>query len=164
MRIIKLLIVLVFIQFHPAAYEKAMATELLLAEVASKNIDPSAYLVSEKLDGVRAIWNGKDLRFRSGNIVPAPAWFIAALPNSALDGELWLARGQFEALSGMVRTYPPDDQDWRQIQYQVFELPNAAGTFAQRYQRLQEIVAATKFAQLHVIAQKQLLSNVQLRE
>lgn len=100
MQIVKLLILLVLMQLLPSIYARAGGNDLLLAEVGSKNIDPSAYLVSEKLDGVRAIWDGKVLRFRSGNTVPAPTWFTDALPNSPLDGELWLARGQFEALSG----------------------------------------------------------------
>ena len=47
-------------------------------------IDPANYLVSEKYDGVRAIWDGKTLRFRSGRAVNAPAWFIAKLPAQAL--------------------------------------------------------------------------------
>ncbi len=163
MKIIKLLALLMLMQIIPGVFKQARASELLLAEVASKSIDPTGYLVSEKLDGVRAIWDGKVLRFRSGNVVPAPAWFNNALPTSPLDGELWLARGQFEALSGMVRRYPPKDQDWQQIQYQVFELPNTSGSFAQRYQRLLKIVAAAKFSQLHVLEQKKLRSNAQLQ-
>ena len=49
------------------------APQLLLAHVAGDDIDPAPYLISEKLDGVRAYWDGKTLRFRSGNIVNAPA-------------------------------------------------------------------------------------------
>lgn len=50
---------------------------IVLAEVYRKSIDPSKYLVSEKYDGVRAIWSGHDLRFRSGNRINAPLWFTA---------------------------------------------------------------------------------------
>lgn len=162
MKMIKRLILLVFTALNLSFYAHADA-ELLLAEVADKNIEPSAYLVSEKLDGVRAIWDGKILRFRSGNTIPAPAWFIKTLPKTPLDGELWLARGQFDALSGIVRTSPPNDADWRAIGYWVFELPNAAGSFADRYQRLQQIVAAAKFSQLHLVEQRAIASNSQLR-
>src|SRR5512145_1134011 len=81
----------------------AEAPAILLAEVYRDQIDVTRYLVSEKLDGVRAIWDGERLRFRSGRDIKAPAWFIAGLPKTPLDGELWLGRGRFEALSGIVR-------------------------------------------------------------
>lgn len=162
MKIIKLLILLAFALANSLCAYASSSAELL-AEVAAKNIDPSGYLVSEKLDGVRAIWDGKVLRFRSGNTVPAPAWFLAALPIESLDGELWLARGQFEALSGIVRTFPPNDQDWRRVRYEVFELPNAPGSFTQRYAHLQEIVAAAKFAQLRAVPQRALQTNAELQ-
>ena len=162
MKTIRLLILLVFALANPLCVY-ASSSAVLLAEVATKNIDPSGYLVSEKLDGVRAIWDGKVLRFRSGNSVPAPAWFLGSLPNKPLDGELWLARGRFEELSGIVRTFPPNDQHWRRVRYEVFELPNAPGSFTQRYAQLQEIIAAAKFAQLHAVPQRRLRSNAQLQ-
>ena len=88
---------------------------LLLAERYQGGIDVSQYWVSEKLDGVRAYWDGKQLRFRSGNVIQAPAWFTAALPPHPLDGELWLGRGTFERLSGIVRRDTPDDAEWRKV-------------------------------------------------
>jgi DNA ligase 1 len=127
------------------------APPLLLAHVASDDIDPSAYLISEKLDGVRAYWDGRTLRFRSGNTINAPAWFIAKLPPQILDGELWLGRGRFEELSGMVRTEIPEDDAWRQIKYMIFELPEAPGTFAQRYQNIRAIVRRTNWPQLQAV-------------
>jgi len=162
MKLFKRLIFLAFTTLNLLAHAQA-STELLLAEVAEKSIEPSAYLVSEKLDGVRAIWDGKVLRFRSGNTVPAPAWFTSSLPKIPLDGELWLARGQFEALSGIVRTFPPNDLDWRKVRYEIFELPNAPGSFTDRYRRLHEIITAAKFPQLHLVEQRILTSNQQLR-
>jgi DNA ligase-1 len=117
----------------------ADAPALLLAERYQGGIDVSQYWVSEKLDGVRAHWDGRQLRFRSGNPIPAPAWFIAALPAHPLDGELWLGRGSFDRLSGIVRRNIPDDAEWRQVRYKVFELPEAAGTFSERMKQLQAL-------------------------
>ena len=54
------------------------------------------HLDSEKLDGVRAVEDGRVLRIRSGNVINAPQWFIDELPKVPLDGELWLGRGQIE--------------------------------------------------------------------
>ena len=53
---------------------------ILLAEVYRTQVDVSQYLVSEKLDGVRAIWDGQTLRFRSGKTINAPRWFVDGLP------------------------------------------------------------------------------------
>jgi DNA ligase-1 len=129
------------------------APALLLANELGPQVDPAKYLVSEKYDGVRAIWDGQVLRFRSGRAVNAPPWFIAKLPAQALDGELWLARGRFEALSGIVRKTEPQDDEWRQIKYMIFELPNTSGTFAERAQRIEEIIAGTHWPQLIAVEQ-----------
>lgn len=126
---------------------------LLLAKVLGPQVDPAAYLVSEKFDGVRAHWDGKVLSFRSGREVAAPRWFLDHLPPQALDGELWLDRGRFEELSGFVRKTEPVDAEWRQIRYLVFELPQAPGSFSERARRIQEIVAATAWPQLLAVDQ-----------
>ena len=91
----------------------APPVSLLLAGVWGDQIDPSPYLVSEKYDGVRALWDGQGLRFRSGRAVIAPAWFTAALPAQPLDGELWLGRQRFDALSSIVRNASPQDALWQ---------------------------------------------------
>lgn len=131
----------------------------LLARSAPPDIDPSGYLVSEKLDGVRALWDGEVLRFRSGRTVAAPAWFLAALPALALDGELWMGRRSFERLSGAVRRQQPDDAEWRQIRYAVFELPTAGGRFAERAQRL----ASLKGGVIEPVEQRQVPDHKRLK-
>lgn len=126
-----------FLLLWSGTVRAADAPALLLAERYQGGIDVSHYWVSEKLDGVRAYWDGQELRFRSGNLIKAPAWFIAALPAHPLDGELWLGRGSFARLSGIVRRNIPDDAEWRQIRYKLFELPDAPGTFSERVIQLQ---------------------------
>ena len=133
-----LLLLLPAIALSAAAVEPP---DLLLARQYRAGVDVSAYWVSEKLDGVRAIWDGRQLRFRSGNRVPAPGWFIEALPEQPLDGELWLGRGTFDRLSATVRRDPPDDAEWRQVRYMIFELPGAPGTFTERLERLKSLFA-----------------------
>lgn len=126
---------------------------LLLAEVYRQDIDPRDYLISEKLDGVRAIWNGRELLFRSGQPVPAPDWFIRALPASALDGELWAGRQRFEWLSGIVRKTTPVDAEWRAVRYMIFELPDGEGDFRRRATRIREIVAQSGLDWLQAVEQ-----------
>lgn len=137
---------------------------ILLANVLSAEVDPSRYLVSEKFDGVRAIWDGVELRFRSGRTITAPKWFLDKLPAQKLDGELWLGRGRFEQLSGMVRKSDPLDEDWRQIKYLIFELPDAAGTFEMRAARIREIVAAAQWPQLMAVEQTRGTTRTALRD
>jgi hypothetical protein len=73
-----------------------------LAGIYAGQVDPARCFVSEKYDGVRALWDGRVLRHRSGRAVSAPPSFIASLPAVPLDGELWLGRGRFDALSARV--------------------------------------------------------------
>jgi DNA ligase-1 len=142
----------------------ANAPALLLANELGPHVDPAKYLVSEKFDGARALWDGRDLRFRSGRPVNAPAWFVAKLPAEPLDGELWLGRGQFETLSGIVRKTEAQDDEWRQIKYMIFELPNATGTFAERAQRIKEIVARAKWPQLVAVEQFRVADRAVLKK
>lgn len=129
------------------------ALPLLLAHEADDRIDPTGWLVSEKLDGVRAVWDGQQLRFRSGRRVPAPAWFLARLPRMPLDGELWLGRGRFDELSGLVRRTAPSEAAWREVRYMLFELPGAHGTFAERAHALSRLAERTATASLQAVAQ-----------
>ena len=119
-------------------YAAPIAPALLLAQPWVSKQSPLGYLVSEKLDGVRAYWDGVRLCTRQGLRIAAPPWFTQALPaHQALDGELWMGRQRFEALSSVVRRQQPDDAAWRPIRYMLFELPHGQGTFAARYEQLQ---------------------------
>lgn len=137
----------------------ATALEPLLARSAPMDIDPTPYLVSEKLDGVRALWDGETLRFRSGRRIAAPAWFLAALPEPALDGELWMGRRRFEALSATVRRAQPVEAEWRRLRYHVFELPAGEGRFEQRAERLRALAGEVVVPVEHW----RLASNAQLQ-
>lgn len=126
---------------------------LLLAVEADPGLDPAGFLVSEKLDGVRAHWDGSRLCTRGGIEVAAPDGFLQRLPAVALDGELWLGRGRFEAVSGLVRRQRPHDAAWRALRYMVFELPGAWGSFAERAAILQRVAAAADWPGLQAVPQ-----------
>ncbi len=140
-----------------ASWAARQEAPLQLARSAPADIDPTGFLVSEKLDGVRAWWDGSRLRFRSGLPVIAPQWFTAKLPAGvALDGELWMGRGRFEELSGAVRRYAALDTEWRQIRYALFDLPGAEGRFGQRAARLVSIAREARFEPLQAVQQREL--------
>lgn len=73
------------------------ATAVMLAEKYDEDFSKvKGWLMSEKLDGVRCYWNGKQMYTRGKNIIEAPDWFLKLLPeNLALDGELWTKRDDF---------------------------------------------------------------------
>ena len=142
----------------------ALATPaLMLARNWQAGLDSRAYLVREKLDGVRAYWDGKVLQFKSGRVIAAPAWFTAALPKTALDGELWLGQHSFDRLSGIVRRTVPVDAEWREVRYMVFDLPGASGTFAQRSVRLVALLESSAIDWLRPVAQSRVADGVALQ-
>lgn len=65
---------------------------VLLAHKWEPHIDVTGWWLSEKLDGVRAYWDGSRFLSRLGNEFLAPQWFVASLPETPLDGELWVGR------------------------------------------------------------------------
>lgn len=135
------------------AWSRPSAPALLLAQEAPDNVEPAGYLVSEKLDGVRAWWDGRRLWFRSGLPIAAPGWFLQSLPTRPLDGELWLGRGRFDAVAAAVRRQVPVDAEWRSIRYLAFELPGAPGSFAQRVALLHGIALRQASAPFGVVDQ-----------
>ena len=145
---------------RPAAATQAPA--LLLAREWPADADPAGYLVSEKFDGVRALWDGRALRLRGGGEVAAPRWFLDRLPAVPLDGELWLGRGRFEAVAGLVKRRQADDSAWRALTYQLFELPAAGGRFDQRAQALARLCLELAWPQLQAAAQEPVLDRAAL--
>lgn len=150
--------------FVPALAAVPPAPTLLLAERYRDDIDVSRYWVSEKLDGVRASWDGRALQFRSGNPVPAPKWFLDALPKQPLDGELWLGRGSFDQLSAIVRRQAPVDAEWRRVRYMIFELPGAPGSFTDRVEQIKLVTAAANLPWLQAVTQFRLSNAAALQK
>lgn len=135
----------------------------MLASVFHAGIDTvGAYLVSEKLDGVRARWDGRRLLTRSGNPIDAPAWFTLGWPAHAMDGELWHGRGQFQRTSDLVRSFRRDDDAWREVRFMAFDLPADGAGFARRSTRLRSLVMAADSPALAVVAQHHLRDHVAL--
>lgn len=112
---------------------------VLLAESWDGVADVSGWWISEKLDGVRAYWDGSKFISRLGNSYEAPDWFTAGLPNVPLDGELWLERKQFSRTISIVRRKDKSDH-WKQIRYVIFDAPALKEPFEKRMKYLQEVL------------------------
>jgi DNA ligase-1 len=112
---------------------------VLLAHAWENNFDLTNWYLSEKLDGVRAYWNGKELLSRNGNKYYAPDWFTCTLPNEPLDGELWIARKSFQLTSSIVRRQDGSG-DWKKVTYRVFDVPKQTSPFEERQKYLHELL------------------------
>src|SRR5229473_1809378 len=132
------------------ASSQVQAPPLLLAESWDASTDPAGWWLSEKLDGVRAYWDGKQFLSRQGNLYHAPDWFVAGLPTVPLDGELWLGRKQFQRAVSIVRRQDRSDH-WKQIKFLIFDAPAVDAEFEQRLRFLQDLVTkqSLEYVQAH---------------
>lgn len=135
---------------------------LALANRYHDNIDISRYLISEKLDGVRAYWDGKHLYTRNGNKINAPEGFTKGWPAVKLDGELWIARGLFERVSGIVRRRHPALEDWKPIRFMVFDLHDSVLAFTDRLERMKVLIDSAGSVHLELIEQVEVNSKAAL--
>jgi DNA ligase-1 len=149
------LLLLLCLLAPPLPAPAATPPRLMLATSYHAGIDVADYWVSEKLDGVRGRWDGQRLRTRSGLPIDPPAWFTANWPVVPIDGELWIGRGRFEAISALVRAPVADDMAWRQVRFMVFDLPADGGRFELRVLRMRTLLRNAGIAWLRPITQFQ---------
>ncbi len=96
-------------------------------EIQKKNFN--GYLMSEKLDGVRGIWEAGKFKTRQDNPIHTPSYFTYNFPSFKLDGELWIARAKFDEVSALIRSDSLDSSLWKSVTYNVFDVPNACEEF-----------------------------------
>lgn len=141
------------IALSPLAIAAPTPPSVMLATSYEASTDVSEYWVSEKLDGVRGHWDGAALITRGGHPVHPPDWFTAGWPDVPMDGELWIGRGRFAQVSGIVRTEQPDDEAWRRIRFMVFDLPAHSGPFGERVRRMRALLDEAGISWLRPIRQ-----------
>lgn len=113
----------------------------MLAGSYGPAVDPSGWLLSEKLDGVRAIWTGEALITRNGNAIKAPESLRSRLPvGVCLDGELWIGRGCFQQLAGIARSTSANEAAWSSVRFAIFDAPKAPGGYLERLEVVQGVV------------------------
>ncbi|WP_334019104.1 DNA ligase [Alteromonas sp. S015] len=149
------------------------------------DINMADYWVSEKLDGIRARWNGTELFTRNGNKIFAPPWFTANWPKAPIDGELWIGRGEFERTASIVLSTltnielhsvdyaSPSNQlsagpvaaphsilskRWAKIKFMAFDIPMVDEPFGRRLTLLNSLVEATSNPSFAVVPQFKLTS------
>uniref|UniRef100_A0A6B2LDN9 ATP-dependent DNA ligase family profile domain-containing protein n=1 Tax=Arcella intermedia TaxID=1963864 RepID=A0A6B2LDN9_9EUKA len=110
-------------------------------------VDPTGWWMSEKLDGVRAYWDGQKMFSKTGNEIYAPPYFTKVLPNFPLDGELWKGKGLFEeTCTCVIRRKPVDEKEWtylwKGVTYHIFDAPEYPGPFEARIEYAKKLVGA----------------------
>lgn len=113
-----------------------LSAAMLLGEYKDQNL--SGWVMSEKFDGVRGIWDGKTLKSRNGLVINAPSFWLNDFPAFGLDGELYTKRGDFERISSIVSS---SNERWADIKYMVFDVPNASGDLFARLNVLKDYLA-----------------------
>ena len=132
---------------------------LKLSEYKGQNV--GGWLASEKLDGVRAYWDGRNLRSRNGKILATPEGWSAHFPPFALDGELYTARGEFEKIQSIVMDKAPNEAAWSEIKFYVFDVPETSGGLLERLSELEKFIAKNPQAgqNLKIIKQVKVRDN-----
>jgi len=128
-----------------------------------EGIDPTGWWMSEKLDGIRAVWDGKRFTSRAGNTFAAPKWFTAKLPDIPLDGELWMGRGEFARTSSVVRS--SEDKGWKDVSFMAFDVPLVeAGPFEDRLALLARLSSFSSFSPFVLVRQVRCESRSHLED
>ena len=148
---------------HTGAVEESSAPPLLLAHSWDNQTPLDGWWMSEKLDGVRAYWDGTQFLSRQGNRFHAPAWFRERLPASPLDGELWIDRGAFQRTVSIVRRQDETDL-WSEVSYLVFDAPAVAEPFEARQKFLRSLLGRSRKAQVRVLEHQRCKSIDHVRE
>lgn len=132
-----------------AATKKETAPPILLAHKWETEHDPTGWWMSEKLDGIRAYWDGETFTSRLGNRFFAPDWFVEDLPADTLDGELWVGRKMFQKATSIVRSGAAG-QEWKTVSFVIFDAPNAKGGFEDRMAHARKVIerAQTPYARV----------------
>jgi len=160
-KILKVIFFAALCSFAAASTAAAEPPAIMQARKYSAGVVVADYFVSEKLDGVRARWNGKQLVSRYGNVFAAPAWFVSNFPRHVLDGELWLGRGKYQQTVSVVSRQKPHE-DWRELKFMVFDLPDSPLPFFERYAQMRALGDQSLSPYLNVITQQRIASHSQL--
>ena len=140
----------------------AFSLELLrLSEFKDQNV--SGWLASEKLDGVRAYWDGEILLSRQGKKLNAPLSFTKNFPKFALDGELYAKELKFEEIQASVMDKFPDEKAWSRLKFHIFDVPEASGGLLERLSELEKFILQNPQAgqNLKIIKQVKVKDNAE---
>jgi len=105
--------------------------ELSLASNYSDKINVTGWYASDKLDGIRVLWTGRELYTRGGRKLSPPGYFTSGWPSSPLDGEMCLCPSLEHALlPGLLTSSKPEA--YLHITMYVLDAPSLNIPYKQR--------------------------------
>jgi DNA ligase-1 len=137
---------------------------LWLASPYTGNENLTDYWVSEKYDGIRGYWDGRQLLSRSGKALNPPVWFVQDWPSSPFEGEFWAGRGQFEKAASVFQQKQAPDEAWQLMQFMVFDVPSPNQTFTERITLYQTEVKKIDKPWVQAVSQSQIQSHAALKD
>jgi len=143
-------------------YLHGEAPKLFSLKVYRDDINVTDWVMSEKLDGVRAYWDGKQLISRSGRVLNPPRSFTQGFPPFALDGEIWSRRGEFEHIVSIINT-KESQENWDELSYNIFEVPHQKGGLLERLNVLERYLVHNVSERIHLIKQTKIKDEHELR-
>lgn len=139
----------------------AKPLDLMLLE-QYHNQDIQGWVMSEKLDGIRGYWDGKQLLSRQGYPLSPPDYFVQSFPPFAIDGELFSERGKFEDITATVRSASP--KGWYKLKLYVFDVPTAEGNLFARLNTLADYLAQNPTPYIQIIPQIPVRDEAHLKQ
>ena len=92
--------------------------------------DPTGWLMTEKMDGIFARWNGTAFVTLGGWVLDAPKRLSRGLGAHLVDGELWAQRGNFGVVVAAHRLNSENSR-WDSVDFYPFDV-DAPGDFVTR--------------------------------
>lgn len=154
-------LVLLILLLNSALFGKNLNPMLLQIYKGDENL--TGWVISEKFDGVRAIWDGANLRSRNGKIINAPKFWTENFPPFAIDGELWTKREDFENLYSIVADSKPGDE-WKSVKFLIFDVPSVKGNLFSRLANLREFLDKNEVKNIEIIEQIPINSHKEVKK
>jgi len=165
MLLMKLFIIALLILFSVSAQNAPQLKPAIQQATPYKAIaEINQYWLSEKLDGMRGYWNGKQLLTRQGHVINNPQWFTKSWPNIPMDGELWIKRDYFQQTMSCIRRKLIDELCWQSVHFMIFDLPKHDGTFTERITAMKQLTKKINSSYLSMIEQFKLTTVEELHQ
>jgi ATP-dependent DNA ligase len=139
--------------FTLSNYERVKTANVKILKAEDSNKRPQTkikkWYMSEKLDGLRWVWDGSHFITTSGSVpFYVPSYIKELMPIGVpLDGELWSGRGSFNNVTGISNVKISQknpisviEERWFSFSYNVFDLPSSKDRFSERISLLKQIV------------------------
>ncbi len=148
-----------FVTFCPSVM---YAAESMLPKTYQQQVSVTGWLMSEKLDGIRGYWDGKQMLSKNGNTLYPPKAFVKNLPPFPVEGEIWAGRGTFEQTVAIVKKQYAHN-GWLELRFAIFDAPEVPGGFTERITKAKEWLSVHPSSFAFVIPQTRIVDQLHMQ-